>query len=103
MNAPADAEVTVPTEEVPTKILAIDIGGSKAKFLASGHHEPRRVPTGRGFTPKKLVEAIQANTQDWEYDAVSIGYPGQVGDNGPRSEPANLSVGWVGFNYAAAF
>ncbi len=87
----------------PSKILAVDIGGSKAKFLATGQTEPRRVPTGRGFTPQRLVEAIRAATSDWEYEAVSLGYPGQVGDNGPRSEPGNLGVGWVGFNFAAAF
>src|SRR4029078_11751751 len=58
---------------------------------------------GRGFTPQQLVEAVRAGTQDWDYEAVSIGYPGQVGDNGPRSEALNLGVGWVGFNYAAAF
>ena len=40
---------------------------------------------------------------DWTYDAVSIGYPGQVGDHGPRSEPGNLGAGWVGFNFPAAF
>jgi hypothetical protein len=96
--APAEADGTP-----PPKVLAIDIGGSKAKFLVSGETEPRRVPTGRGFTPQQLVEAVRAGTQDWEYDVVSIGYPGQVGDNGPRSEALNVGVGWVGFNYAAAF
>ncbi len=34
---------------------------------------------------------------------MSIGFPGLVGDNGPRSEPGNLGAGWVGFDYAAAF
>jgi predicted NBD/HSP70 family sugar kinase len=38
-----------------------------------------------------------------KYEAVSIGYPGLVGESGPRSEPGNLGPGWVGFNYAAAF
>jgi len=85
------------------KILAIDIGGSKAKFLVSGEHEPRRIVTGKGFTPQNMVDAIGEHTQDWEYDSISIGYPGMVGDSGPRSEPGNLGVGWVGFNYAAAF
>src|SRR5262249_41639008 len=40
---------------------------------------------------------------DWEYDAISIGYPGLVGASGPRSEALNLAPGWVGFDYAAAF
>ncbi len=40
---------------------------------------------------------------DWEYEAVSIGYPGLVGPHGPRSEPGNLGAGWVGFDFATAF
>jgi hypothetical protein len=50
-----------------------------------------------------MVEAIQEVAKDWAYDAVSIGYPGLVGDAGPRSEPGNLGGGWVGFDFAAAF
>ena len=38
----------------------------------------------------------------WEYDAVSIGYPGLVGAEGPSSEPGNLGPGWVGFDFRAA-
>ncbi|MFO0863231.1 MAG: ROK family protein [Gemmataceae bacterium] len=97
-----DAALPKPIPEAP-KTLAIDIGGSKVKFLLTGQHEPRRVETGRGFSPQQLVDAIREHTQDWDYERVSIGYPGLVGDSGPRSEPANLSTGWVGFNFAAAF
>ena len=50
-----------------------------------------------------MVEAVQEMAADWKYEAVSIGYPGQVGDHGPRSEPGNLGPGWVGFDFAAAF
>ncbi|MBX9677896.1 MAG: ROK family protein [Gemmataceae bacterium] len=100
--APIETQAEAPHAEAK-KVLAIDIGGSKAKFLVSGEHEPRRVETGRGFTPQQLVDAIRDHTQDWDYQCLSIGYPGFVGDNGPRSEPGNLSGGWVGFNFAAAF
>jgi polyphosphate glucokinase len=87
----------------PTKILAIDIGGSNVKVLASGQTEPRKAPSGRGFTPAKLVEEVLDLAKDWDFEAVSIGYPGLVGDHGPRAEPGNLGPGWVGFDYAAAF
>jgi polyphosphate glucokinase len=88
---------------VPSKILAIDIGGTKLKFLATGQTEPRKVPSGKKLTPARMVEIIKENASDWEYDALSIGYPGMVGEHGPRSEPGNLGPGWVGFNFAAAF
>ena len=87
----------------PQSILAVDIGGSRVKALASGESEPRRRKSGPEMTPQQLVAAVQELADGWAYDAVSIGYPGQVGDHGPRSEPGNLGPGWVGFNFAAAF
>src|SRR5687768_7028938 len=94
-----------PTKDtrVPASILVIDIGGSRLKILASGQTEPRRNRSGPGLTPQRMVEIVRDLAGDWRYDAVSIGYPGQVGDHGPRQEPGNLGAGWVGFNFAAAF
>jgi predicted NBD/HSP70 family sugar kinase len=50
-----------------------------------------------------LVETVKDLAQGWEYEAVTIGYPGLVGPQGPRSEPGNLGPGWVGFDFATAF
>ena len=85
------------------QILTIDIGGSKVKILASGQSEPRRAPSGPELTPARLVELVQELAQGWDFDVVSIGYPGLCGDDGPRSEPGNLGHGWVGFDYVSAF
>ena len=87
----------------PKRILSIDVGGSKVKFLASGETEPRRVPSGRELSPAQMVERVKALSRDWDYDAVSIGYCGLVGGSGPLAEPENLGSGWVGFDFAAAF
>jgi polyphosphate glucokinase len=108
MGRAADAQAiklaeTPPADRPPRSILSIDVGGSKVKFLASGQTEPRRLPSGPELTPTKMVEVVTELAKDWEYEAISIGIPGQVGDNGPRSEPGNLGSGWVGFNFAAAF
>jgi polyphosphate glucokinase len=93
-----------PAEPVaPASILVIDIGGTKVKILATGQTEPRKVPTGKDFTPGRLLETIADLARGWEYEAVSIGYPGLVGAHGPRAEPGNLGPGWVGFDFAAAF
>ena len=81
----------------PQKILVVDIGGTKLKVLASGETEPRKITSGRRMTPAKMVEAVKALAIDWEYEVVSMGYPGLVGRSGPRSEPGNLGAGWVGF------
>src|SRR5690242_574168 len=109
--APAEAEKkaqTPPAEpppqpKAPAAILAIDIGGTKVKILATGQTEPRKAPSGKEFTPARLVETVRALAHDWAYEAISIGFPGLVGPNGPRSEPGNLGPGWVGFDFATAF
>jgi polyphosphate glucokinase len=86
----------------PRRVLTIDIGGSNVKILLSGQAEPRRRRSGKLLTPNKLLKIVQELTHDWEYDAVSIGYPGLVGKDGPSSEPGNLGPGWVGFDFEAA-
>jgi polyphosphate glucokinase len=90
-------------ETPPQKILVVDIGGSGLKILVTGESEPRRAKSHALLTPQEMVATVQKLAGDWEYQAISIGYPGQVGDHGPRSEPGNLGPGWVGFNFASAF
>jgi predicted NBD/HSP70 family sugar kinase len=87
----------------PSRILVLDIGGSKVKMLATDQHEPRKIASGKELTPERMVKAAMGACKDWDYEAVSIGYPGLAGAHGPRSEPGNLGPGWVGFNFAAAF
>jgi predicted NBD/HSP70 family sugar kinase len=88
---------------LPARILAVDVGGTKIKVLATGENKPRKIRSGKRMTPQRMVERVKELTFDWQYDAVALGYPGQVGAHGPRSEPGNLGPGWVGFNFAAAF
>ena len=87
----------------PRTILAIDIGGTTLKALASGQHEPLKIASGKKMTPARMVEVVTDAAKPWKFDAVSIGYPGLVGAHGPHSEPLNLGSGWVGFDFAAAF
>jgi polyphosphate glucokinase len=85
------------------KVLAIDIGGTNVKFLATGQTEARRFPSGPKLTPRKMVGEVKKLTGDWKYDVVSIGYPGRVVGDRPITEPRNLARGWVGFDFAKAF
>jgi polyphosphate glucokinase len=86
-----------------SQVLTVDIGGSNIKVLASGQTEPRKRRSGKSLTPPKMVEAVQELAEGWDYEAISIGYPGLVGTLGPSSEPGNLGGGWVGFDFASAF
>ena len=85
------------------RILAIDIGGTNVKFLLTGAAAPRRFPSGPTLQPAQMVEKLHEATADWEFDCVTIGYPGPVVHNRILLEPRNLGRGWVGFDFAAAF
>ncbi|HUO64103.1 MAG TPA: ROK family protein [Terriglobales bacterium] len=84
-------------------VLAVDIGGSHVKILATGQKEPRRFPSGPELTPKEMVAGVKKLAQGWTYDAVSIGYPGPVIHGGVVSDPHNLGKGWVAFDFGKAF
>jgi len=85
------------------KVLAIDIGGTHVKILATGQQERREFPSGPTLTAEAMVAGVKALAKGWKYDVVAAGYPGPVMQNRPVAEPHNLAPGWVGFNYEAAF
>jgi polyphosphate glucokinase len=84
-------------------ILAIDVGGTHVKILATGQKERREFESGKTLTPARMVAAVKKLTHDWKYDVISIGYPGPVLRNRPIAEPHNLAKGWVGFDFNRAF
>src|SRR5262249_59634081 len=79
------------------------MGGNNVKMLATGHEAPRKFLSGPGLTPERMVAGVLAATTDWDYEAVSIGFPGPVLCGQPMTEPVNLGPGWMGFDFAAAF
>jgi len=90
-------------EKPALRVLAVDIGGTNVKMLATGQTERRRFPSGKTLTPELMVAGVKALAKDWTYDVVSIGYPGPVLGGAPAAEPHNLASGWVGFDFKAAF
>ncbi len=84
-------------------VLVVDIGGTHVKVLATRQTEAREFVSGPTMTPKRMVSGVKKVTADWNYEAVSIGYPGPVLRNRPVAEPHNLAAGWVGFRFAEAF
>src|SRR5205809_2251702 len=85
------------------KVLAIDIGGTHVKVLATGRKKHLQIDSGPTMTPKKMIAAVRAASAGWKYEAVSIGYPGAVVHGHPVAEPHNLGRGWVGFDFRKAF
>jgi polyphosphate glucokinase len=84
-------------------ILAIDVGGTHIKVLATGRRKPLEIPSGPKMTAKEMVRQVRQGTTGWRYSVVSIGYPGPVLHGKPVSEPVNLGGGWVGFDFDKAF
>jgi polyphosphate glucokinase len=84
-------------------ILVIDVGGTHVKILASGEKQKREIDSGPTLTARQMVSSVKKLADGWEYDVVSIGYPGPVVHDRPLAEPHNLGKGWMGFNFAAAF
>jgi polyphosphate glucokinase len=91
------------SRKLPRRVLAIDVGGSHVKMRVSGRREEREFESGPGMTPRQMVAGIRKLTGDWQYDAVSIGYPGVVVHGKIVTEPYNLGRGWVGFDFRKAF
>ena len=87
----------------PRRVLVIDIGGSHVKLLATGQRRSIRIVSGPTMTPGEMVAAVRPATAHWQYDVVSIGYPGPVVADAPVAEPKHLGPGWLGFAFAAAF
>ena len=85
------------------KILAVDVGGTHVKILATGQKQKREIVSGPKMTPRQMVSDVKKLAKDWSYDVVSVGFPGPVLHGRPVTEPHNLGPGWMGFDFAPAF
>jgi polyphosphate glucokinase len=85
------------------KILVIDVGGTNVKLKHQDSDEVRKVPSGPEMTAQEMVDAVRLATADWNYDHITIGYPGPVIKGVITMEPVNLGKGWLGFDFTKAF
>jgi polyphosphate glucokinase len=85
------------------RTLVIDVGGTHIKFAVTGEAGSRQLLSGPGMSAVSMASQVLAATHDWQYEVISIGYPGPVRDGRPIREPWNLAAGWVGFDYERRF
>lgn len=85
------------------KVLMIDVGGSNVKFMNSRDGEMRKLKSGPELTAHAMVEGVREATSDWEYDKISIGFPGLVRKGRPVRDPLNLGDGWINYDFGKAF
>jgi polyphosphate glucokinase len=85
-------------------VLTVDVGGSHVKVrVSTGEASHRRFVSGPELEPREMVAGVVELTNDWMYDAVSIGIPAPIHTNRVVTEPVNLGTGWVGFDFQEAF
>ena len=85
------------------KILVIDVGGTNVKVKLQDNPEVRKLPSGPEITGQQMVDGVKQLATGWDYDAVTIGYPGPVVGGRITKEPVNLGHGWLGFDFGRAF
>lgn len=85
------------------KVLVVDVGGSHIKAQVSGRRTMVKVDSGPDLTPRQMVEQLLGVTGGWQYDVVSVGYPGPVVRGRIAREPVNLGRGWTRFDFERAF
>ena len=84
-------------------VLVVDVGGTNVKILLSGKETPRKFASGATITPPRMVSGVKQLAAEWQFDCVSIGYPGPVIRGKIAKEPHNLGPGWIGFDFDAEF
>jgi polyphosphate glucokinase len=85
------------------KVLMIDVGGSNVKFMNARDGEMRKIRSGTELTAQAMADGVLADTADWDFDRVSIGYPGLLKKGRPVRDPLNLGGGWLNFDFEKAF
>jgi len=83
------------------KPLVVDIGGTHVKLMLK-RSDQRTFDSGPKMRPKEMVAQIKANTRDWIFKAISIGFPAPVRRGQIAREPKHLGPGWVGFDFRRA-
>lgn len=89
------------------RTLAVDVGGTGLKVMVLDEKgtpisERGRTPTPRPATPPAVLGALRGLLAGQPaFDRISVGFPGVVHANVPRSAP-NLHRDWIGFELADA-
>src|SRR5438270_4020280 len=82
-------------------ILVVDIGGTHVKLMIS-RTKKRKFDSGKSLSPKQLVANIKESAEEWDYEAVSLGFPAPIRNGRILTDPKHLAKGWMGFDFKKA-
>ena len=80
------------------KTLVVDIGGTHVKLMMR-RSKHREFDSGSRMGPKDFIKLLKANTRDWRFDYISIGFPAPIRDGKIIRNPKHLGKGWSGYNF----
>jgi hypothetical protein len=81
------------------KILVVDIGGTHVKLMISAA-QTRKFDSGDEMSPKDFVANLKRTVADWDYAAISIGFPAPVRAGEIMKDPKHLAKGWPASPFA---
>jgi hypothetical protein len=82
-------------------ILVVDIGGTQVKLWMSPK-ERRKFASGPHMTPAQWLRWTKQSTKDWNFDAISIGFPAPVHKGHIMRDPKHLGPGWTRYDFRKA-
>ena len=80
------------------KTVVVDIGGTHVKLMMQ-RHQRRAFDSGLRMGPKDFVKRFKANTRDWKFENISIGFPAPIRDGRIIRNPKHLGKGWLDFDF----
>jgi hypothetical protein len=80
------------------KTLVVDIGGTHVKLMMQ-RNKHRAFDSGSRMGPKDFIKRLKANTRDWKFENISIGFPAPIRDGKVIRNPKHLGKGWLDFNF----
>jgi hypothetical protein len=83
------------------RILVVDIGGTHVKLMISAR-DRKKFDSGARMRPRQWLAALRKEVGEWDFDAVSIGFPAPVRDGRIMNDPKHLGSGWTRFDFRNA-
>jgi len=70
------------------KVLVIDVGGTRIKLAVGGHSAKAEFDSDPELTPERPVAETRRVTHGWDFEVISLGYPGLVHATRPSADPS---------------
>lgn len=84
-------------------VLLIDVRAGSTKLMLPGRRALPSFDTQDALGPQDVAAHVKEHGAQWEFDVVSIAYPGPLRAGRPVADPPGGGKGWVSFDYEKAF